>query len=185
VNNRERETLMNALLRRGCVLLGLLPAVAAAEDKKEPTAAVGTVSGTITLDGKPLPAGFVTFHGPSGASAFRANIDGGKYATAGITAGRRYRLTVSTAGALALADSTRDELKRLEGRAQLLKQAKVDDTALTRRIKDLKERDKILQEMVKRLKDVKLPEKFTHRKTTPLAYEVKKGPQTFDIKLEK
>jgi hypothetical protein len=163
----------------------LLPAVAAAEDQKEPKAAVGTVKGTITLDGKPLPAGFVTFHGPSGASAFRANIDDGKYTTAGITAGRRYRVTVSTVGVRALADSIHDELKRLEGRAQLLKQAKADDAAVTRRIKDLKERDKVLQEMVKRLKDVKLPERFTHRKTTPLAYEVKNGAQTFDIKLEK
>jgi hypothetical protein len=176
---------MNALVRRCCVLLVLFPVAASAQEKKEPPEALGTVSGTITLDGKPLPAGFITFHGSGGASAVRANIDDGKYATAGIPAGRRYRVTISTVGVRALADSIHDELKRLEGRAQLLKQAKVDAAAVLRRIKDLKERDKVLQEMVKRLKDVKVPEKYAQRKTTPLAYEVKKGAQTFDIKLEK
>ena len=175
---------MSTLLRSCCVLLVLLPAGATAEDKKEPPAALGDVSGMITLDGKPLPAGFITFHGPGGANAFRANIDGGKYAVPRVLAGRRYRVTVSTVGVRALADSTRDELKRLEVRAQLLKQAKVEDAALARRIKDLKERDKTLQAMVKQLKDVKVPEKYGQRRTTPLAYEVKKGAQTFDLKLD-
>jgi len=172
-------------LLRGCCILLLLPAIAAAEEKKDPPAALGNVSGTIMLDGKPLPGGFITFHGPGGANAFRANIDGGKYSVPGILAGRRYRVTVSTAGVRALADSTRDEIKRLEGRAQLLKQAKADDAALVRRLKDLKERDRILQEMVKRLKDVKVPEKFGQRRTTTLTYEAKKGNQTWDLELPK
>lgn len=173
---------MNALLRSCCVLLALLPGIAA-EEKKEPQAAGAKISGTITLDGKPVPAGFITFHGPNGATAFRANIDGGKYAIPSIVSGRRYRVTVSTVGIRALADSTHDEIKRLEGRAQLLKQAKTEDAGLARRIKDLKERDKILQAMVKRLKDVKVPEQYGHHRTTPLKYEVKSGVQTFDLKL--
>lgn len=176
---------MNTLLRTCCVLLVLLPAGVAAQEKKKPQAALGKVSGTVALDGQPLPAGFITFHGPGGANTFRANIDGGKYTVPGILAGRRYRVTVSTAGVRALADGTRNELRRLEARARLLKQARADDTAVTRRIKDLKERDKVLQAMVQRLKDVKVPEKYGQRRTTPLTYEAKTGDQTLDLKLQK
>jgi hypothetical protein len=48
----------------------------------------GTVSGTITVNGKPLPAGLITFESQVGKhDAFSAAIKDGKYETAPIPAG--------------------------------------------------------------------------------------------------
>lgn len=182
---------MQVLLRKVRVVLALLLtagwATAGDQDSKDTKTeqpAVGKVSGKITLaDGKPLPAGFLTFHGAGGSSTFRVNIDRGKYALSALPSGR-YHVTVGTDGIRTLAENTRNELARLEGRGRLLKGAKADTADLDRRIKELKERVKVLEAMEKQLKDVKVSPKFSKRNTTPLRVTVQKGAQTIDIQLK-
>ena len=94
---------MQVLLGQARVVLVLLLTAGLAsagdqesKDAKTEQPAVGKVSGKITLaDGKPLPAGFLTFYGAGALSSFRVNVDRGEYALAAIPAGR-YRLTVGT-----------------------------------------------------------------------------------------
>src|SRR6266849_5171547 len=67
----------------------------------------GEVSGTVTLaDGKPLPAGWIAFHGQDASEAAMAPIDGGKFLAKGVPVGDSIRVTVDvdsiTADAVAL-----------------------------------------------------------------------------------
>src|SRR5947209_20249742 len=101
---------MKALLRTAAAtLLGLLlgagPGAGADEKEKSPT---GAVSGKVTLDGKPLPAGWVTFHGSSPKDTVRVNIDGGKYAAKAVPVGTDLRVTVDVDGVRQLAEALRE-----------------------------------------------------------------------------
>ena len=72
----------------------------------------------------------------------------------------------------------------MEGRLRLLKQAKANTDDADRRIKELKERVKVLEAIEKQLKGVKVSPRYARPATTPLTFEVKKGGQTFDVQLK-
>src|SRR5438132_11459228 len=87
------------------LFVALLTTPTAAEDKDKPdsTKSGDDVTGAVTLAGKPLPAGWITFHGKGGRSA-AATIDEGKYALKGAPTGQ-VRVTIDTAGIASMADA--------------------------------------------------------------------------------
>jgi len=167
---------------RGTLAILLLAAGTAADDKPEPTKADDAVSGKVTLNGKPLPAGWITFHGKGGRSV-AVNIDDGKYSLKNAPTGQ-VRVTIETASIAATAEAMRTQLQQLEFRAKLIEQSKKEkDAELAKRIDDLKGRVKVLTEMQKKLGGIKVHEKYADRNMTPLVVEVKGGAETFDIEL--
>jgi hypothetical protein len=145
----------------------------------------GQVSGQVTLaDGKPLPAGMITFHGRDAKDTVRVTVDDGKYVARNVPIAKNVRVTIEVEPINALAESVRDQLRRSEERARLLKLAKADDESLTKRVKELKDRLKILEEAQKRVKGVKLPEAYGTKEKTPLMVMVQSGKQTADFVLK-
>ena len=171
---------------RIAILLGLLwgAGPAAGDDEKTetpPAPATGAVSGKVTLaDGKPLPAGWVTFHGKKPEHTVRVNIDNGKYAAKAVPVGPGVRVTVDVEGIRVLARAQRQRLQLLQERAELLKKAKAEDAGLAEQIKDVKGRLKVTDEMERKLKGIKASDV---RPRKPLSLTVKAGQQTFDIRL--
>ncbi len=155
------------------------------KETKENKPAVGEVSGKVTLSGgKALPAGVITFHARDAKDTVRVTIDDGNYTARNVPAGQKVRVTIEVEPVNALAESVRDQLKRSEERARLLKMAKVDDKELTKRIKDLKDRLKVLEDAQKRIKGVKIPSTFVTKEETPLRLAVEPGKQTADFVLK-
>src|SRR5262249_43566632 len=141
--------------------------------------------GKITLsDGEPLPAGMITFHGRDARETVRVTVDRGKYVARNVPAGRTLRVTVEVEPINALTESVAQELHRAEERARLLKIAKVEDEKLTKRIKELRDRLKVLQTAQKRIKGVKIPDGYTTKEQTPLKLTVEPGKQTADFALK-
>jgi hypothetical protein len=177
--------MMKILLRAPAVaLLGLVlgagPGGGAAEKEKGPP--TGEVSGKVILpDGKPLPAGWVTFHGQSPRDTVRVNVDGGKYTARAVPVGKGLRVTVDVDGVRQLAEALRERAQALEERAAL--KGKAADKALARQLKETKARLKVAQEMERRLEGIKVPPVFATRETTPLRFTVKPGAQTIDLRL--
>src|SRR5438132_1298855 len=110
-------------------------------EEKKPTSPGGEVSGKVTLaDGKALLAGMITFHGRDVKDTVRVTVDDGKYVARNVPAGKTVRVTIEVEPINALAEGVRDQLRRSEERARLLKLAKANDEQLTKHIKELKDR---------------------------------------------
>lgn len=168
---------------RALLFVALLAARVTADEKPEPTKTSDDVSGAVTVNGKPLPAGWITFHARGGRSA-TVNIDNGKYALKNVPAGT-VRVTIDITSIAPTAEAMRTQLQLLEMRAKLIEQAKKEkDADLAKRIEELKGRVKVLSEMQKKLGGLKLDAKYADRTMTPLMVEIKGGAQTFDIALE-
>src|SRR5438309_1286040 len=104
------------------LFVALLAVPMAAEDKPDSTKSGDDVTGAVMLAGKPLPAGWITFHGKGGRSA-AATIDEGKYALKNAPTGQ-VRVTIDTASIASTAEALRTQLQLLEMRAKLIEQAK-------------------------------------------------------------
>jgi hypothetical protein len=172
---------MNAF--RGMLLALLLGGAVCADERpekgKDPAEAPAgaEVSGTVTLNGKPLPAGWICFHGKAGKEVRIAFADG-KYQLKNAPTGE-IKITIDTDSIRAMAEVLRDRWQALETRASLLKAAKKEDAELAKQIEETKRRVKVTFE-----KFVKIPAKYGQKETTPLTLSVKKGSQNADIKLE-
>jgi hypothetical protein len=156
-----------------------------AADEPDTTKPTDSVSGMVSLNGKPLPAGWIAFHKKSGTVAI-GNIDSGKYTVRNPPVGAAIRVTIDTAGIAAEAMKLQQELRLLETRVQLIKAAKKEvDAELAKRIEDLKRRVKILTAMEAALKGIKVDEQYSDKEKTPLRFEIKSGKQTIDIELKR
>ncbi|MBI1915235.1 MAG: hypothetical protein HYS12_10930 [Planctomycetes bacterium] len=163
---------------------GLAIARAEGEKEKKTSDPRGEVSGIVRLAGRELPAGMITFHGRDAKDTVRVTVDDGKYVARNVPAGKNIRVTIEVEPINALAESVRDQLRRSEERARLLKLAKADDEPLTKRIKELKDRLKVLEEAQKRVKGIKLPEAYGTKEKTPLKMTVESGKQTANFELK-
>jgi hypothetical protein len=162
----------------------MLLAGPATGDDTDTTKSTADVTGRVTLQGKPLPAGWVVFHGKRGRAA-QTNIDDGKYVLKNAPVGEGIKVTIDTASIASRLTILQTQLQLLEVREKQMKQAQKEDAELTRQIQEVKKRVKVLTEMQKRLGGIKVDEKYAARDTTPLSVAIKPGAQTFDIELEK
>jgi hypothetical protein len=145
----------------------------------------GEVEGTVTLpDGKPLPAGFIAFHGKNASQTATAPIDHGKYHVKGAPAGDAIRVTVDISGVAARGQDLWERSQEAQQRAALMKQAGKEDAEFLKRAKELNDQLKRLTDMQKALKGVSIGDAYTKREKTPLKVEVKKGTQTIPIELK-
>ena len=163
------------------VLLALVVAAAPSQDKPDATKPGTQVLGMITYKGKPLPAGFVTFHGKGMKDTFQATIDDGKYVLKNVRPGE-FKVTIDTESIAAFAKQLQEQVARLEARAELLKAAKKEDADLAKRIAELKERVKTVETAQKKV--VKVPAKYAAVDTSGLTFKVAPGENTFDIELK-
>jgi hypothetical protein len=133
---------MNSMLaRRGVIAAGLLSFLALTGCER----GRGDVSGTVTLDGKPLPGGMVTFVADNGqAEAARIGEDG-KYTVTNIPVG----------------------LARV--------------TVVTQPPVRMYENGKAFEPLGKY---VPIPERYRDPETSGLTFDVKRGPQDFDLPLQ-
>ncbi len=157
----------------------LLAAAGVGEEKKEPA----EVTGTVTLRGKPMPAGWIVFHGKRPADTAFATVDDGKYTLKNAPVGD-FTVMFDLSTVAAAAEQQEKEVRRLEARAALLKQAKKEDEELGKRIKEAKARLEVLQAAKKKASQVSLPARYTSKDTTPLKVSIMPGKNNFDIKME-
>lgn len=148
----------------------------------------GTVSGTVTLDGQPLPAGTINFL-PSKGPGAGGSIEDGKYSVANVPAGTM-TVTVET-------DSIKEQMDALakasqgtpvmgSGSRNLPPQmlAKMPEDAR----KKWEEGKKQAEEAPKKLKELQakyrpIPDKYSKAESSGLTFEVKAGPNTIEVPL--
>jgi hypothetical protein len=159
-------------------------AASAAAKPAPKAAATAEVSGTVKLaDGKPLPAGWVAFHGKEASQTVLAPIDNGKFVARAVPVGDGIRVTIDVAAIEASAARLDVQLREAVVRAGLMKAGGKDDAVLSKRIDEMKDRRKKLSEMQGALRGVKVSAKYSQRETTPLSYKVAAGAQTINIAL--
>jgi hypothetical protein len=154
------------------------------DTKADHPVSTAEVSGTVTLSGKPLPAGWIAFHGKDARGVVRVTVDEGKYRARNVPTGENVRITIDVEGVRALAEDLREQLLRAGRRAELLKTAKVDDPKLSDRIKDLKARLKVMEDAQRRLRGIKVDAQYAAPETTPISITVREGKQTHDVELK-
>ena len=162
------------------VLLALGATAASGQEKPDPTKPGTQVLGMVTYKGKPLPAGFVTFHGKGMKDTYQATIDDGKYVLKNARPGE-FKVTIDTESLAAFAKQLQEQVARLEARAELLKAAKKEDAELPKQIAEMKERAKTVEQARKKV--VKVPQKYSAVDTSGLTFKVAAGENTFDIDL--
>jgi hypothetical protein len=123
----------------------------------------GTVSGTVTYQGKPLPSGTVTFI-PERGPAVTAVIDEGKYTAEKVAAGP---------AKVAVASVSVEVPPGFVKHMQPPKDAPIPPEAR-----------KALEAGAQIKKGVKLPENYADPDKSGLTYTVTGGPQTYDIDLK-
>lgn len=158
----------------------------------------GEVSGTVTLeDGKPLPVGWIAFHGKDASETALATVTDGKFAAKGVPVGESIRVTVDVAAAAKEASDLDDQIWEAMTRGPLLGQSGQSFDAWQKRVTALKERRKQLDKAVKAVKGLKVPppgfpgppaklpyNKFLLPETTTLTLKVVSGAQTFNVELK-
>lgn len=141
----------------------------------------GQVTGQVTLDGNPLPAGRIAFI-PSKGAAVGGDIKDGQYSVSGVPAGE-VKVTVETKALL-------DEINALTTNVQHASAmqppagANVPDNAKA----DLEAEKQEMEKKKQRLAELKkayrpVPDKYGKPDTSGLSLPVKSGPNTFEVKL--
>lgn len=168
----------------GVVLLLSGVGLAVGCGKKEETGPP-QVQGTVTLaDGKPLPGGWIAFHGKDAYEVSLAPIEGGKYTAYGPPIGDNIRVTIDV-GRITAEDQDLDlRLNDIQTRAILLKRVGKSDQALSARLATLKDRKQKMARLRRSLQAVKVSEKYLLKETTPLTFSIRAGQQTIDIALQ-
>lgn len=153
--------------------------------RKEGETGPPQVQGTVTLaDGKPLPGGWIAFHGKDAYEVSLAPIEGGKYTAYGVPAGDNVRVTIDV-GRITAEDQDLDlRLNDVQTRASLLKRTGKTDQALNTRFASLKDHKQKLDRLRRSLQAVKVNGKYLLKETTPLTYSIHAGQQTIDIALQ-
>jgi hypothetical protein len=146
--------------------------------------AYGEVNGTIKLaDGRPLPGGWIAFHGPEPGDVVVAPVDRGRFKAVGVPVGDKVLVTVdvTTVGARARALAERHQ-EALE-RADLMKRSGWPPEKLPPRAEEVKADLDWIRGMESALKGARVDEKYARRETTPLSVAIKGGPQTVELSL--
>lgn len=147
----------------------------------------GTVSGTVTLDGTPLPAGTIAIipsNGPGGVGP----IQDGKYSLTKISTGKA-TITVETDSIKKQLDSlaaapSQSMQRSAGGRMTPEMLAKMPENAK----QQMEERQKQMEGAGQKAQELKakyrpLPEKYSESKSSGLTFEVKSGDNTFNVEL--
>lgn len=149
----------------------------------------GNLSGTVTLDGKPLPAGNISFI-PSKGPGVSGAIQDGNYSVHGVPTGE-VKVTVETTSlkqeldALAIASRSPGGMeKSAGGRMTPEKMAKMSESAK----KGYEEQKQRAAERASKLKELQakfreVPAKYSKPDTSGLTTTVKSGQNTFDVQL--
>ena len=143
----------------------------------------GKISGSVNLDGKPLPAGTITFY-PAKGTPVTGNISDGQYSVSGVASGNA-KVAVETA-------SLKKEMENLRGIGQGMAQsmsgmppgAKIPPEAQAR----IDEEKKKAQDAAQKVKELQakyrpIPDKYAKSDTSGLTYDVKSGGNTWDVPL--
>ncbi|SRR5579883_447109 len=144
----------------------------------------GKVTGNVTLDGQPLPAGTITFH-PGKGNSVSGPITDGQYSVTGVPAGES-KVTVETASIKGQADAlgmaNQNMAKSMGGRmpppGRIPKEAK----------EALEKEQERSNEMIQKAKEMrdkyrKIPDKYSKEDLSGLSCPIKAGSNTFDVPL--
>jgi hypothetical protein len=143
----------------------------------------GTVSGKVTLDGSPLPAGRIVFFGPKGKSA-TAEIKDGQYTASNVPAGD-VKITVDTkylqTEGKSLTNASEKQPDVPVGNPEAMPEAaRAKFEAEQKKIKENFERGKKMLEAYK-----EIPSKYSKAETSGFTMTLKKGESaTFEAALK-
>lgn len=142
----------------------------------------GTVSGKVTLDGKPLPAGKIGFVPSKGVGA-SGEIKDGQYSVSGVPAGDM-KVTVETKSIKSKIDELSSAVRLSVRSSQPPPGVKMPEGAK----KALEEERKRDEEMKQELKELRaayrqIPEKYSKADSSGLTLKVKGGTNNFDVSL--
>lgn len=167
---------MRSPIALATVLLGL-SAVQAQEEKRE-------VSGTVRLNGKPVPLARITFLGKGNRGSVSVFVEDGKYVCVNPPEGGAIRVVVDTGIFAFQAQQANQRIQLLTRRVQIQKELKQEDPEVARQIDELKARLKQLEAAAKKAGGMKIPPQYANPDETPLKVEIKAGKQTLDLELK-
>ena len=146
----------------------------------------GTITGTVTIDGKPVTSGQVTFYPEKEkAKPISGPIREEGYSVSGVPVGPA-KITVTTSGRreFDMLLSKEAELKRNLQTAQAMKPPK--DAPVANPAEKFKEELAEVQKKIKATRNApEAPKAVTDVKTTPLSYTVTGGKQEHPIEISK
>lgn len=140
------------------------------------------VSGSVTLDGKPLPAGTIVFH-PSKGNSVSGEIHDGQYTVTGAPTGE-VKVTVDTAylkqeaEALAMANQNAGRSMGSGGQGAMPPEAREALGKEKQRTQEALQRSKELQASYRAI-----PDKYTKSDSSPITTKIKSGANSFDVDL--
>jgi hypothetical protein len=145
--------------------------------------AKGKVTGSVTLDGQPLPAGTITFHPNKGISV-AGEITDGQYTVAGVPAGDA-KVTVDTSAikgeADALGAGNRNMAKSM---GRMPRGGQIPPEAKEALEKEKQRSDEMAQKATElKAKYRKIPDKYTKEDESGLTAQVKSGSNSFEFSL--
>jgi len=152
----------------------------------------GDVSGTVNLDGSPLPFGLIKFVASDSTKAKEkekpGEIKDGAFEVKGVPVGDSVTVTIDTEKAAAMynPDTLRRGLaEKQASRASMLAGAKdkgqaPDTTQIDEEIAKIKEDLKKAEDLTKKLKGKKVPTKYGDEKTSTIKVKITGGAQTLD-----
>jgi hypothetical protein len=142
------------------------------------------VSGTIKLaDGKPLPAGWIAFHGRDPADTVRVPVDQGKFKAQGVPSGDKVLVTVDVTSVEVRMQVLVERVMEAMQRASLMKQAGKDASELNKRVDQMKGELARLGQMHKALKAIRVDSKYAQPEKTTLSAKIAPGAQTIELSL--
>lgn len=148
-----------------------------------PPPAPGEVSGPVNLDGKPLPGGWIAFHGTDPADVVIATVADGKYKAPRVPVGEGVKVTIDVDRVAAEENALNQRMQEATVRAGLLGETGEPESVAKKSFDDLKARQDQLTRLRKTLAGIKINPKYAQVETTPLSVSVKSGPQTIAIEL--
>jgi hypothetical protein len=174
-----------AMKMRGLLLVVVGMGLAAGCGKKEEETGPPQVQGSVTLaDGRPLPGGWIAFHGKDAFETCLAPIEAGKFTAYGVPTGNNVRVTIDVRRPTAEAQDLDLRLRDAQTRADLVKRTGKVDSGLGSRVVTLEQRRQKLERLRRALQAVKVDDKYLLKETTPLSYSIHAGKQTIDIALQ-
>jgi hypothetical protein len=139
----------------------------------------GDVSGTVTLDGKPLPAGKIAFLASKGA-AVSADIQNGQYTVAKVPTGN-VKVTVETASIKTQADQMQAGIRQGGPKSVPPNTPPEAKAHLEAEIKANAESAQKAKDLLAQYRPI--PEKYGKPDTSGLSTTVKAGDNKFDVSL--
>jgi hypothetical protein len=170
-----------SIIRRACFIFALSAVVLSLCG----CSSKAKVSGTVTYNGKPLPAGKITFIGPDNTPSDPANIDNGRYTVSNAPVGE-CKIKVETSSLMKMAQNPKAMGGGSPVPAGMQKKMPAEMQEKMNQEKIKQPNDQTIAKFMDSFAEmfVPIPDEYENADKTPLRFTVKSGSNTYNPELK-